>query len=79
MVDMYLYDDGVLLLIHCNDHSLLKEVDELADQYDMKLAKDWWGINELHLASAHDPSLAVNRDFAIYFLTICKDLEGWLN
>jgi len=40
MADMYLHDDGALLLIHCNDHSLLKKVDELADQYDMKLAND---------------------------------------
>ncbi len=76
MADMYLHDDGALLLIHCDDRSLLKEVDELANQYDMKLAKDWWGINELHLASARDPSLTVNREFAIYFLTIYKDLGG---
>jgi len=79
MANIYLHDDGALLLLHCNDRSLLKEVDELANQYDMKLAKDWWVINELHLAFACDPSLTVNKDFAIYFLTICKDLGGWLN
>jgi len=79
MADMSLHDDGALLLIHCDDRKLLKEVDELAHKYDMKLAKDWWEINEVHLASARDPSLTVNGDFAIYFLTICKDLERWLN
>ena len=71
MADMYLHDNGALLLIHCDDRSLLKEVDELADRYDMKLTKDWWGINKLHLASARNPSMIVNRRFAIYIFTTC--------
>jgi len=41
MVDMYLHDDGALLFIHYDDRNLLKEVNELADQSNMKFAKDY--------------------------------------
>ena len=78
MADMYFHDDGALVLIHSNDRSLLKEIDELADQYDMKLVRDWWGINELSLASARDPSTTVNTKLVLYFSTIFTDLGGCL-
>ncbi len=59
MADNILHDDGALVLIHCDDRALMMEIDGRADQYDMKLLKDWWGINELCLALPRDPTLTV--------------------
>jgi hypothetical protein len=51
----FLHDDGALVLIHCDDRALMQDVDECADQYDMQLLKDWWGINEHPLAHPRQP------------------------
>jgi hypothetical protein len=60
MADTFLHDDGALVVIHCDDRDLMKEIDEAADQYDMKQLMDWWGINELCLALPRDPTLKVS-------------------
>ena len=57
--EAYLQDDGALLLFHCDDSSFRKEVADKAYQYDMKVFEDWWGINNLLLASPKDPSRTV--------------------
>lgn len=59
MADAYLHDDGALVLIHCDDRALMREIEDKAHQYDMVLLKDWWGINEMHLALPRDPSMTV--------------------
>lgn len=56
---MYLQNDGALLLFHCDDRDLFTEVFDLADSYDFVMAKDWWGINDLNLASPRDPKSTV--------------------
>ena len=56
---MYLQNNGALLLFHCDDRDLFTEVFDLADSYDFVMAKDWWGINELSLASPRDPKSTV--------------------
>ena len=48
---MYLQQDGVVLLFHCDDPELVTEVFDMALSYDFLLCKDWWGINELPLQS----------------------------
>ena len=57
--DAYLHDDGAILLFHCDDRALLSEVEEAAEQYSFKLCKDWWGINDIPLASPKSPSTTV--------------------
>jgi hypothetical protein len=57
--DAYLHDDGAILLFHCDDRALLSEVEEAAEQYSFKLCKDWWGINDIPLASPKTPSTTV--------------------
>lgn len=54
--EAYFLDDGALFLFHCNNSSLCKEVTDKAYQYNMKVFEDWWGINNLLLASPKDPS-----------------------
>lgn len=60
MADDFLHDDGALVIIHCDDRDLMKDVVERADQYDMELLKDWWGINEHPLAHPRQPSATVS-------------------
>ena len=55
----YLQNDGALLLFHCDDRDLCTEVFDLADSYDFVMTKDWWGINDLSLASPRDPTSTV--------------------
>ncbi len=57
--DGYLHDDGALVLLHCDDRKLHLKVDNLAEQYDMVLAKDWWGFNAVPLASPRNPAQTV--------------------
>ena len=63
--EAYLQDDGAFLLFHCDNSNLRKEVADKAYQYDMKVFEDWWGINDLLLASPKDPSRTV-----LVFLTL---------
>jgi hypothetical protein len=55
----YLQNDGVLLLIHNNDQKLTADIFDQAETYDFVMHKDWWGINDLELASPTDPDSKV--------------------
>ena len=61
--DVYLHDDAAILLFHCDDQALYSEVEEAADQYNFRLCKDWWGINDIALASPKFPSSTVRYLF----------------
>ena len=55
----YLQNDGALLLIHNNDRKLTADIFDQAETYDFVMHKDWWGINDLELASPTDPDSKV--------------------
>ena len=55
----YLQNDGALLLIHNNDRKLTTDIFDQAETYDFVMHKDWWGINDLELASPTDPDSKV--------------------
>ena len=61
--DAYLHDDAAILLFHCDDRALYSEVEEAAKQYNFRLCKDWWGINDIALASPKFPSSTVQYLF----------------
>ena len=61
--DVYLHDDAAILLFHCDDRALYSEVEEAAEQYNFRLCKDWWGINDIALASPKFPSSTVQYLF----------------
>lgn len=61
-----LHDDAVLLLMHSDDPQLLREIHDWAFTYDFYVAKDWWGLNELHLTSAVDLT-----ELVCYLTCIC--------
>lgn len=57
--EIYLHDDGALLLFHANDRDVLIDVEECAETYNFHLECDWWGMNDLPLASPRNPSTTV--------------------
>ena len=52
---LYLQNDGALCLILNNDQKLAAEIFNQANAFDYVLHKDYWGINELGLASPTNP------------------------
>jgi hypothetical protein len=78
MADAYLHDDGALVLIHCDDRALMREIEDKAHQYDMKLLKDWWGINEMHLALPRDPSMTVSTNSTQFYVSLYYHLLQYL-
>ena len=57
--EIYLHDDAALLLFHANDRDVLIDVEECAETYNFHLECDWWGMNDLPLASPRNPSTTV--------------------
>ena len=78
--DANLHDDGVLLLMHPDDPELLKDIYGWAFTFDYSLAKDWWGLNELHLTSPTDPTELVRnhhpRLFSFFLVRTSYELSS---
>lgn len=66
--DANLHEDGVLLLMHPDDPELSKDIYGWAFTFDYFLAKDWLGLNELHLTWPTDPE-ELTRKFYIKVFT----------
>ena len=49
-----LHDDEVIIIIHSTEPQVLKDLREWTFKYGYKQVRDWWGLNNLLLAS---PSL----------------------
>ena len=58
--ETFLHDDAALLLFHCDDPNIHNEVVEWAQEYGFKVHRDWWGVNELRLASPRNPVTTVH-------------------
>ena len=76
--DAYLHDDVAILLFHCDDRALYSEVEEAAEQYNFCLCKDWWGINDIALASPKFPSSMVQYLFLLQLLHIIVILFSFI-
>ena len=70
--ESFLHDDAALLLFHCDDPKIDVEVTEWAKEYGFKVHRDWWGVNELRLASPTDPMKTVCDTYFLVFLFCLK-------
>ena len=67
----FLQNDGALLLFLCDDRHLISDIFEQAHTYDFVLHKDWWGINDLGLASPKDSNSTVIKTILNPMMTLC--------
>jgi hypothetical protein len=66
-----LYDHGVFVLAHCASASVSWIVFYWAHTYDLYVAEDWFGMNDLDLQSLVVPSGVVSNSMSLTTLMYC--------
>ena len=56
----HLHDDGAMILFHPFRATTKSEILGYCDVYGMKVRKEWWAMNRLHLTSPLDQSVTVS-------------------
>ena len=70
-----LHDDVVILIIHSAELQVLKDFREWAFEYGYEQVRDWWGLNNLLLASPSPvDEFRVGNHFFFFFLFLFQTL-----
>lgn len=56
----HLYDNDILVIIHGDDPKVHKKLCSWCKEAKWSVARDWWGVNDLHFSSAQDPNMFVS-------------------